>query len=52
MADYGETTRSSAFADFDGNGFNDIVTIRSWGAPLPANVNIYLTTAEIFSKTP
>ncbi len=40
MADYGETTRRSACADFDGNGYNDIVTIRSWGAPLPANVNI------------
>jgi hypothetical protein len=40
MADYGESNRSSDCADFDGNGHNDIATIRSWGVPLPANLNI------------
>lgn len=40
VADYGEGSRKSACADLDGNGFNDIVTIRSMGKPLQANVNI------------
>ena len=46
MTDYGEGTRRSACADFDGNGYNDIATIRSWGAPLPANVNILFNDGE------
>ena len=41
LINYGESYRKSYCADFDGNGFNDIVTIRGWGAPLPANVNIF-----------
>ncbi len=40
LVNYGESKRRSACGDFDGNGYNDIATIRSWGAPLPANVNI------------
>ena len=41
LTNYGESKRRSACADFDGNGYNDIATIRSWGAPLLANVNIF-----------
>lgn len=46
MTDYGEGTRRSACADFDGNGYNDIATIRSWGAPLPSNVNILFNDGQ------
>lgn len=46
MDDYGEGTRRSACADFDGNGYNDIATIRSLGATLPANLNILFNNGE------
>jgi hypothetical protein len=46
LADYGEAYRRSACADFDGNGYNDIATIRSWGAPLPGNLNIFYNDGE------
>ncbi|MCD4665058.1 MAG: VCBS repeat-containing protein, partial [Bacteroidales bacterium] len=39
MADYGEVSRYSACADYDGNGFNDIATIRYLHAPI-INLNI------------
>ncbi|MBN1339524.1 MAG: VCBS repeat-containing protein, partial [Bacteroidales bacterium] len=41
FANYGESMRFSSSADFDGNGYNDLVIIRSHGAPLPVgNVSI------------
>ncbi len=46
MENYGESLRKSYCADFDGNGYNDIVTIRGWGAPLPANVNIFFNDGK------
>jgi hypothetical protein len=39
MTDYGEASRRSACADLDGNGFNDIATIRYLHAPI-INLNI------------
>ncbi|MBI9039580.1 MAG: T9SS type A sorting domain-containing protein [Bacteroidales bacterium] len=46
LINYGESYRKSHCADFDGNGYNDIVTIRGWGAPLPANVNIFFNDGK------
>ena len=46
LVNYGESKRKSYCADFDGNGYNDIVTIRGWGAPLPANVNIFFNDGK------
>jgi len=46
LINYGESKRKSYCADFDGNGYNDIVTIRGWGAPLPANVNIFFNDGK------
>ena len=40
VEDYGEVWRKSACADLDGNGYNDIVTIRYIHSVLPDNVNI------------
>jgi hypothetical protein len=39
LINYGETIRKSTCADFDGNGYNDIATIRG-GAIFP-NINIF-----------
>ena len=46
LINYGESKRKSYCADFDGNGYNDIVTIRGWGATLPANVNIFFNDGK------
>lgn len=46
ITNYGESIHQSACADLDGNGYNDIVTIRGWGAPLPANVNIFFNDGD------
>ena len=46
LVNYGESYRKSYCADFDGNGYNDIVTVRGWGAPLPANVNIFFNDGK------
>ncbi len=40
VANFGEYSRRSFCADVDGNGFNDIITIRYLHAILPANLNI------------
>lgn len=41
FTNYGESSRRSASADFDNNGFNDLVIVRSFGAQLPVgNVTI------------
>ncbi len=40
VANFGEFSRRSFCADVDGNGFNDIITIRYLHAILPANLNI------------
>ncbi|MCK9424249.1 MAG: T9SS type A sorting domain-containing protein [Bacteroidales bacterium] len=40
VSDYGEQWRKCCCADLDGNGYNDIVTIRTSYAKLPANVDI------------
>jgi hypothetical protein len=40
MADYGEVLRRSTCADFDGNGYQDIATIRYLHATMPANLQI------------
>jgi hypothetical protein len=41
FTNYGESSRRSASADFDNNGYNDLVIVRSYGAQLPVgNVTI------------
>lgn len=40
VSDFGEPWRKCCCADLDGNGFNDIVTVRTSYAKLPANVDI------------
>ncbi|MBL7149516.1 MAG: VCBS repeat-containing protein, partial [Candidatus Cloacimonetes bacterium] len=40
VANYGEPIRKSFCADLDGNGFNDIITIRYSHNILPSNLNI------------
>ncbi len=37
---YGESTRQIHCDDLDGNGYNDIIITRGYGAPLPANLTI------------
>jgi hypothetical protein len=37
---YGEPWRNCCCADLDGNGYNDVVTVRTSGIPLPANLDI------------
>ncbi len=46
MENYGEYSRKSKCADFDGNGFNDIATIRYLHATLPANLNIFFNDGK------
>ena len=46
MANYGEVTRQSACADFDGNGYQDIATVRYIHSILPANVNILFNNGK------
>ncbi|MCD4665057.1 MAG: T9SS type A sorting domain-containing protein [Bacteroidales bacterium] len=45
MADYGEANRRTSCADFDGNGFNDIATIRYLHAPI-INLNILFNDGQ------
>lgn len=40
IPDYGEYSRTSYCADIDGNGFNDIITLRYLYAPLSNNLSI------------
>jgi hypothetical protein len=40
IENYGEYSRKSCCADMDGNGYNDIITIRYLHTQLPSNVNI------------
>ena len=40
IINYGEGTRKSFCADVDGNGYDDIITIRYLHAELPSNLNI------------
>ena len=40
VVDYGEHWRNSFCADLDGNGYNDVITIRTSGVVLPANLDI------------
>ncbi len=40
IPNYGETWRKSFCADFDGNGFKDVVTVRTIYEEIPSNVNI------------
>ena len=40
IPNYGETWRKSFCADFDGNGFVDVVTVRTIYEEIPSNVNI------------
>ena len=40
IENYGSYLNRVACEDLDGNKFNDIVTIRSWGGILPSNLNI------------
>ncbi len=46
MDDYGESGRLSYPADFDNNGYMDIVTVRSMGIPLPSNVSFLFNDGE------
>ncbi|MCF8368972.1 MAG: VCBS repeat-containing protein [Bacteroidales bacterium] len=49
---FGEASRYSNCADFDGNGYNDIVTIRYLHAPIP-NLNILFNDGNgIFFEDP
>ena len=45
VANYGESIRRSACADFDGNGYNDIATIRYLYAPI-INLNILFNDGQ------
>jgi hypothetical protein len=40
ISDYGEYSRNSYCADLDGNGYNDIITLRYLYAPLSNNLSI------------
>ncbi len=40
VTDYGEQWRKCCCADLDGNGYNDIVTVRTLYAKLPSNVDL------------
>jgi hypothetical protein len=40
VSDYGEQWRKCCCADLDGNGYNDIVTVRTSYTKIPANVDI------------
>jgi len=46
LVNYGESYRKSYCADFDGNGFNDIATIRYLHATLPANLNVFFNDGK------
>ena len=46
LINYGEYSRKSKCADFDGNGYNDIVTVRYLHATLPANLNIFFNDGK------
>ena len=47
FSNYGETSRKSASADFDNNGYNDLVIVRSHGAQLPVgNVTILFNDGQ------
>lgn len=40
IVNYGEFSRRSFCADLDGNGYEDVITVRYLHAPLPSNLNI------------
>ena len=40
VSDYGETSRQATAADLDGNGYNDIITLRYHYSPMSNNLSI------------